>query len=101
RNADGSEDFLEFLDLVFRLGQMGVDSLLEVGALYRIRHFRERLGQCIFRVVDVLEGMLEQFSHRFHTASFLARSPVVRMSDAGTSSARQARKRSLNPLRFL
>jgi hypothetical protein len=54
------EDPLQALDLGLGLLQVAPERFLKLGIGYLGDHFRQRLGDPLFGVVDVLEGMDEQ-----------------------------------------
>ncbi len=58
------EHLLETLDLVLRLGQVGLEALLELRVRRLLDHLRQRLGDLVLGVVDVLQCVHEQVIHR-------------------------------------
>ena len=54
------EDLLDPLDLILGLGQVVLEGLLELGVTDLLDHLRQRLGDLLLGVIDVLQGMDEE-----------------------------------------
>ena len=64
--ADRGEDFVKDDDLLFCLGQMGLNQRLEFGIPSGFCHIRQGLGQRGFGIIDILKGVVESFCKGFH-----------------------------------
>jgi hypothetical protein len=63
--AEFGENLVEALDLIVGIDHVGLKSGLQIGVGRHVGHFRNRLGELLLGVIDVLQLMEKHVFHGF------------------------------------